>query len=209
MNTLLRGFGFVTLASLGLGSRVLAQSPADTAAFAGGCFWGIEGVFEHVKGVTSATPGYAGGSVQNPSYERVSSGTTGHAESVRVVYDPSQVSYEQLLQVFFAVALDPTELNRQGPDVGTQYRSIVFYRDSVQHRAASAFIADLTSRKVYGAPIVTEVDSLGAFYPAEGYHQHYMQRHPNAPYIVYNDAPKVKNLKRDFPALYWEAWHQD
>ena len=125
-------------------------------------------MFEHVKGVTSATAGYAGGSVRNPSYERVSSGTTGHAESVLVVYDPSQVSYAQLLQVFFTVALDPTELNRQGPDVGTQYRSIVFYREATQHRAATAFIADLTSRKVYAAPIVTEVDSLGAFYPAEG-----------------------------------------
>jgi peptide-methionine (S)-S-oxide reductase len=185
-------------------SGLASAQGADTAVFAGGCFWGIEGVFEHVRGVESATAGYAGGSLPSPSYEQVSSGTTGHAESVRVIYDPSQVTYEQLLQVFFAVAHDPTERNRQGPDVGTQYRSIVFYRDSTQKRADEAFLADLASRKVYATPVVTEIEPLAGFYPAEAYHQHYMERHPNQPYILYNDAPKVKNLARVFPSLYRE-----
>ena len=196
----------VTVAVAGLiaASGALGAQRADTAVFAGGCFWGVEGVFEHVRGVESATAGYAGGSLPSPSYEQVSSGTTGHAESVRVIYDPSQVTYEQLLQVFFTVAHNPTERNRQGPDVGTQYRSIVFYRDSTQQRADASFLADLASRKVYAAPVVTELEPLTAFYPAEAYHQHYMQRHPDAPYIMYNDAPKVKNLARVFPSLYQE-----
>jgi peptide-methionine (S)-S-oxide reductase len=176
----------------------------DTAVFAGGCFWGIEGVFEHVKGVTSATAGYAGGSVSSPSYEQVSSGGTGHAESVRVIYDPSQVTYEQLLEVFFTVAHDPTQLNRQGPDHGTQYRSIVFYGDSLQRRAVAAYIAELTRKRVFAKPIVTEVVPAPAFYDAEAYHQHYMARHPRALYIVYNDAPKVASLQRQFPGLYRE-----
>jgi peptide-methionine (S)-S-oxide reductase len=176
----------------------------DTAVFAGGCFWGIEGVFEHVKGVTSATAGYAGGSVSSPSYEQVSSGGTGHAESVRVIYDPSQVTYEQLLEVFFTVAHDPTQLNRQGPDHGTQYRSIVFYGDSLQRRAVEAYIAELTRKRVFARPVVTEVVPVAAFYDAEAYHQHYMARHPRALYIVYNDAPKVANLQRQFPGLYRE-----
>jgi len=184
-----------------------APAPAaDTASavFAGGCFWGIEGVFEHVKGVISATSGYAGGSVSSPSYMLVSTGTTGHAESVRVVYNPTQVSYDQLLQVFFTVAHDPTELNRQGPDVGTQYRSIVFYQDSLQRQRALAYVAELTKEKVFRAPIVTEIAPLQAFYPAEDYHQHFMARHPDYPYIVYNDAPKIKALQQKFPALYRE-----
>lgn len=181
-----------------------AAQPQATAVFAGGCFWGIEGVFEHVKGVTSATAGYAGGSVASPSYEQVSSGATGHAESVRVMYDPSQVSYGQLLEVFFSVAHDPTQLNRQGPDPGTQYRSIVFYGDSTQRRAVEAYVAELTRKKAFSKPIVTQIVPLTAFYEAEAYHQHYMARHPNARYIVYNDAPKVANLRHRFPNLYRE-----
>jgi peptide-methionine (S)-S-oxide reductase len=181
-----------------------SSEPQATAVFAGGCFWGIEGVFEHVKGVTSATAGYAGGSVAAPSYEQVSTGSTGHAESVRVTYDPSQVTYEQLLQVFFTVAHDPTQLNRQGPDEGTQYRSIVFYGDTVQQRIAQAYVAELTRKQVFARPVVTEIVPLTTFYEAEGYHQNYMARHPRARYIVYNDAPKVANLQRQFPALYRE-----
>jgi len=189
---------------LALTTSASAQATPATAVFAGGCFWGVEGVFEHVKGVLSATAGYAGGSVPSPSYEQVSTGATGHAESVRVTYDPAQVSYDQLLDVFFAVVHDPTQRNRQGPDVGTQYRSIILYGDSLQRRLAEAHVADLTARKVYAAPIVTEIVPLETFYPAEAYHQHYMARHPHALYIVYNDAPKVKHLQRDFPALYRE-----
>jgi peptide-methionine (S)-S-oxide reductase len=181
-----------------------AAPPQATAVFAGGCFWGIEGVFEHVKGVTSATAGYAGGSAVSPSYEQVSSGTTGHAESVRVTYDPSQITYEQLLEVFFTVAHDPTQLNRQGPDDGRQYRSVVFYSDTAQWRAVEAYVAGLMRKKVFARPIVTQIVPLTAFYEAEGYHQHYMARHPKARYIVYNDAPKVANLRRQFPSLYRE-----
>ena len=197
----------VTLAATARPEPVFGPAPGPspaTAVFAGGCFWGVEGVFEHVKGVSSATAGYAGGSVAAPSYEQVSTGTTGHAESVRVTYDPSQITYEQLLEVFFTVAHDPTQLNRQGPDVGTQYRSIVFYGDTVQRRAVDAYVAELTKRKVFARPVVTEIVPLTAFYEAEAYHQHYMARHPRARYIVYNDAPKVANLRRQFPALYHE-----
>ncbi len=175
---------------------------SDTAVFAGGCFWGVEAVFEHLNGVTSAVSGYAGGKVRSPSYELVSSGTTGHAESVLVVYDPSRISYDQLLQVFFAVAHDPTELNRQGPDVGTQYRSAVLYRTEAQRDAARAYIAKLEAAKVYRDAIVTEVAPLGAFNPAEDYHQDYLAHHPMQPYIVINDAPKLEELKRQFPGLY-------
>lgn len=178
----------------------------DTAVFAGGCFWGIEGVFEHTRGVVSATAGYAGGHTVSPSYEQVSSGETGHAEAVRVVYDPAQVSYGQLLAVFFTVAHDPTELDRQGPDVGTNYRSIAFYRDSTQHAAINTFIAELQKRRLYAKPVVTEVIPLATFYEAEGYHQHYMEHHPDQPYIAYNDAPKVAHLKEAFPALYRDSW---
>ncbi|HEY2825400.1 MAG TPA: peptide-methionine (S)-S-oxide reductase MsrA [Gemmatimonadales bacterium] len=184
-----------------------APAPAATqatAVFAGGCFWGIEGLFEHVKGVISATAGYAGGTRTQPSYEDVGSGETGHAESVRVVYDPAQVTYRQLLEVFFLVGHDPTEFNRQGPDVGTQYRSIAFYADPAQHQAISAYIAELSRAKQFHGPIVTQVTALKAFYDAEGYHQHYMALHPDSPYIEYNDAPKLVALKRQFPALYRE-----
>jgi len=178
-------------------------SPAeDTAVFAGGCFWGVEAVFEHVKGVKSAVSGYAGGSVATPSYELVSTGDTGHAESVQVIYDPSQVSYGKLLQVFFSVAHDPTQLNRQGPDHGTQYRSAIFYNTPQQQRVAEAYIKQLTAAKTFSRPIVTQVSKLSAFYPAEAYHQDYLAHHPNQLYIVINDQPKVAALKKQFPAEY-------
>jgi peptide-methionine (S)-S-oxide reductase len=174
----------------------------DTAVFAGGCFWGVEAVFEHLAGVSTAISGYAGGSVRSPSYEQVSSGTTGHAESVLVIYDPSRISYDQLLQVFFAVAHDPTQLDRQGPDVGPQYRSAVFYRGAAQREAAERYIGRLQSAGVYREKIVTEVSPLEAFHTAESYHQDYLVRHPTQPYIVINDAPKLEELRRRFPALY-------
>jgi peptide-methionine (S)-S-oxide reductase len=182
-----------------------AVAPAHneaTAVFAGGCFWGIEAVFEHVKGVHKVVAGYSGGSADTASYEQVSTGDTGHAESVRVQFDPKQVSYGTLLQVFFSVALDPTELNRQGPDTGTQYRSAIFYGSDEQKRIATNYIAQLTAAKAFAAPIVTQVVPLKAFYPAEAYHQHYFSEHPGNPYIVINDAPKVAHLQQLFPALY-------
>jgi len=184
--------------------KLAASSGEQTAVFAGGCFWGIEAVFEHVKGVKSSVSGYAGGRVTTPSYEEVSSGTTGHAESVRVVYDPSKVTYGQLLRVFFSVAHDPTQLNRQGPDVGTQYRSAIFYANDTQKRIAAAYVDQLSRSKVFPRPIVTEVSQLNKFYAAEAYHQDYMRLHPYEPYIMINDAPKVKNLKREFPELWVE-----
>ncbi len=174
----------------------------QTAVFAGGCFWGIQGVFSHVKGVVRATSGYAGGTLKNPDYNAVSSGTTGHAESVRVVYDPAQVSYGQLLKVFFEVAHDPTELNRQGPDYGTQYRSGIFTLTPDQDSVARAYIQQLEQAKVYKDSIKTVVSPLDTFYPAEDYHQDYLRRHPDNPYIVYNDLPKVAALKAQFPKLY-------
>jgi peptide-methionine (S)-S-oxide reductase len=176
----------------------------DTAVFAGGCFWGVEAVFEHVKGVRDVVSGYAGGKAVNPSYEQVSSGETGHAESVQVVYDPAAVSYATLLRVFFSVAHDATELNRQGPDEGTQYRSAIFYRSDAQKREADAYIAQLTAAKYYPAQIVTEVSALKSFYPAEAYHQNFMKLHPEYPYIVYNDRPKIEKFKRTLPELYVE-----
>jgi peptide-methionine (S)-S-oxide reductase len=179
-----------------------SASAKQTAVVAGGCFWGIQAVFQHVKGVVSATSGYAGGSVKNPDYETVSGGRTGHAESVQIVYDPSKVSYGELLRVFFSVALDPTEVNRQGPDQGTQYRSVIFYGNDDQKRIAEAYIAQLDQAKVFRGKIATQVTPLQAFYPAEGYHQNYATVHPNDPYIVYNDAPKVANLRKEFPELW-------
>jgi peptide-methionine (S)-S-oxide reductase len=174
----------------------------QTLVLAGGCFWGIQAVFQHVKGVITATSGYAGGSVKNPDYPAVSTGRTGHAESVEIVYDPSQVTYGELLRVFFSVAHDPTELNRQGPDEGTQYRSVIFYGNGDQKRIAEAYIAQLDQAKVYRHKIVTQVVALQAFYPAEEYHQNYAKRHPDDGYIVFNDAPKVANLKKEFPEMY-------
>ena len=185
-----------------IGAELRTGAPLDTAVFAGGCFWGIEAVFEHIKGVRSAVSGYAGGKTTSPSYDEVSTGSTGHAESVRVVYDPAVVSYGQMLQVFFSVAHDPTQLNRQGPDHGTQYRSAIFYRTPDQQRAAEAYVRQLTAAKTFAKPIVTQIVPLTAFYPAEEYHQDYMAHHPNQPYIVYNDAPKVKRLELQFPQLY-------
>ena len=173
-----------------------------TAVFAGGCFWGVEAVFENVKGVTDAVSGYSGGTLANPSYEQVSSGRTGHAESVRVTYDPSQVTYGQLLKVFFSVAHDPTQLNRQGPDSGTQYRSAIFYANADQQRVAQAYIAQLGAAKSFSRPIVTEVSALKAFYPAEDYHQHYLVQHMDQPYIVFNDLPKLAALQKEWPELY-------
>jgi peptide-methionine (S)-S-oxide reductase len=181
----------------------LASAPArDTAVFAGGCFWGVQAVFEHVKGVISSTSGYAGGEAKTADYETVSSGATGHAESVQVIYDPSKITYGELLKVFFSVAHNPTELNYQGPDHGTQYRSAIFTMNAEQAKLAKAYIAQLTAAKVFPAPIVTEVAQLKKFYAAEDYHQGYLDKHPDQPYIVYNDIPKVEALKKEFPALY-------
>lgn len=173
-----------------------------TAVVAGGCFWGIEAVFKHVKGVTGATSGYSGGSATTAHYEIVGSGLTGHAESVEVRYDPAQITYGQLLRVFFSVAHDPTQLNRQGPDVGTQYRSAIFYANPEQQRIAQAYIAQLQAAKSFPQPIVTEVIPLKAFYPAEDYHQNYVVRHPESMYIVINDLPKIAALRTQFPDLY-------
>ncbi|MGO9126290.1 MAG: peptide-methionine (S)-S-oxide reductase MsrA [Terriglobales bacterium] len=174
----------------------------QTAVVAGGCFWGIQAVFQHVKGVVSATSGYSGGSSVSAEYEVVSTGSTGHAESVKIVYDPSQITYGELLRVFFSVAHDPTELNRQGPDEGTQYRSVIFYNDDEQKRIAEAYIAQLDKAKVVPRPIVTQVVPLKAFYAAEAYHQNYAANHPDDLYIRYNDAPKVVHLRQQFPDLY-------
>ena len=177
----------------------------EMAVFAGGCFWGIEAVFERVKGVHQVTAGYSGGTASTAHYDEVSDGDTGHAESVQVEFDPSRVSYGTLLQVFFSVALNPTELNRQGPDRGTQYRSVIFYGNDEQKKIATGYIAQLTAAHAFAAPIVTQVVPLTAFYPAEAYHQHYYDLHPHNPYIVINDAPKVAHLQRLFPELYQAA----
>jgi len=182
--------------------KAAAAPSRETAVLAGGCFWGIQDVFQHVKGVVSATSGYSGGSAKSAEYEIVSTGETGHAESVQIVFDPSQVTYGELLRVFFSVAHDPTELNRQGPDEGTQYRSVIFYTNPEQKQIAEAYIAQLGSAKVYRHGIVTQVVPLTAFYPAEAYHQNYAELHPDNPYIVFNDAPKVEHLKKEFPELY-------
>lgn len=183
-------------------SLTTPQGKEQVAVFAGGCFWGIEAVFEHVRGVKDVTVGYSGGAAKTANYEMVSSGRTGHAESVRIIYDPSQVTYDQLLKVFFYVAHDPTELNRQGPDMGTQYRSVIFYTSAEQKRLAQAYIEQLNQAKAFNGPIVTEVVPLDSFYQAEAYHQDYAVHHPDAPYIVINDAPKVTNLRAQFPELY-------
>jgi len=179
-----------------------ATAAKQTATVAGGCFWGIQAVFQHVKGVLSATSGYSGGTVKNPDYETVSSGRSGHAESVQIVYDPSQVTYGELLRVFFSVAHDPTQLNHQDPDEGTQYRSVIFYSDDEQKKIAEAYVAQLDQAKVYKHKIVTQIVPLQAFYPAEGYHQNFAALHPNHGYIVTYDAPKVANLRKEFPDLY-------
>jgi len=174
----------------------------ETAVFAGGCFWGVDAVFKHVKGVVQVVSGYAGGKAPTAHYELVSTGETGHAESVEVTYDPSQVSYRQLLQVFFTVAHDPTELNRQGPDMGPQYRSAIFYESDEQRKAAEAYIAELSHTHLFPKPIVTQVAPLDRFYAAEAYHQNYLAQHMTQPYIVYNDLPKLDKLEKTFPALW-------
>jgi peptide-methionine (S)-S-oxide reductase len=200
-------------ARAGGGAAVVLPTPAvdvaretkpgkQTVVFAGGCFWGVQAVFQHVKGVVDATSGYAGGSADTAKYDVVSTGATGHAESVRVTFDPAQVSFGQLLRVFFSVAHDPTEVNRQGPDQGTQYRSALFFTDPAQKRVADAYIAQLDRAKLFHGRIATEVAPLEAFYPAEAYHQSYATIHPNDPYIVINDAPKVAHLRQLYPDLY-------
>jgi peptide-methionine (S)-S-oxide reductase len=203
-------FASLTTALVGPPAALPAAFPApataprlETAVFAGGCFWGVEAVFEHIRGVTRVVSGYSGGTVVNPGYDDVSSGRTGHAEAVRVTFDPSVVSYETLLTVFFTVAHDPTELNRQGPDVGTQYRSAIFFSSPEQQQKAAAAIVHLAAAKTYRKPIVTQVVALGPFYDAERYHQNYLYTHTDQPYIVYNDLPKLEALRTHYPAL-WE-----
>ena len=174
----------------------------QTAVFSGGCFWGVDAVFKHVKGVSEVVSGYAGGSAATAHYEMVSEGTTGHAEAVRISFNTAQVSYQQLLQVFFSVAHDPTELNRQGQDVGSQYRSAIFYASAEQQQVAQHYIQQLTAAQTFSSAIVTQVVPLQQFYPAEDYHQNFLALHPNKPYIVINDLPKLEQLRKQFPALY-------
>jgi peptide-methionine (S)-S-oxide reductase len=181
-----------------------AISGLETAVLAGGCFWGIQAVYQHVKGVTNAVSGYAGGAKKDAEYETVSSGTTGHAESVQVTFDPRQISYGKILQIYFSVAHNPTELNRQGPDSGTQYRSEIFPQSEAQLKTAHGYIVQLDKAHVFKRPIVTKTGTMNAFFPAESYHQDYAIKHPYQPYIVYNDAPKVENLKKLFPDLWRE-----
>jgi peptide-methionine (S)-S-oxide reductase len=209
-------FGWHAVRSIGAGPRepkfpfpkpavdmpVTDKKGTESVVLAGGCFWGVQAVFEHVKGVKSVVAGYSGGHVSSPGYEMVSSGLTGHAESVEVKFDPSQVTFGQILMVYFSVAHDPTELNRQGPDVGSQYRSAIFYTNDKQKDVAIAYVQQLDAAQVYPSRIVTQIAPYKAFYRAEEYHQDYLQSHPNEPYIVYNDLPKLANLKKDFPELY-------
>jgi len=176
----------------------------QTAVLAGGCFWGVQGVFQHTAGVLNAVSGYSGGSKTTADYTMVSTGTTGHAESVQITYDPKKISYGKILQIFFSVVHDPTQLNRQGPDSGTQYRSAIFAADNEQKKVAEAYIAQLNAAKIYRKPIVTKVTPLEGFFPAEAYHQDYLTLHPNQPYIAYNDIPKVENLKKLFAENYLE-----
>jgi peptide-methionine (S)-S-oxide reductase len=183
---------------------VKPSNAIQTVVLSGGCFWGVQGVFQHTAGVVDAMSGYAGGSKATAQYETVSTGTTGHAESVEIKYDPQKISYGKLLQIFFSVAHDPTQLNRQGPDSGTQYRSAIFTTTAEQRKVTDAYIAQLNAAKVYSKPIVTKVGPLEGFYPAEAYHQDYLTLHPNQPYIAYNDIPKVENLKKLFAANYLE-----
>jgi len=204
--------GLAILAAPFCAAATLPDPAADTplavthgsskAVLAGGCFWGLQAVFQHVKGVIHVTAGYSGGSADTAQYETVSTGTTGHAESVEVTYDPAQVTYGQLLKVYFEVAHNPTELNRQGPDEGTQYRSSIFYGAPEQQKVAQDYIAQLQTAKVFPRPIVTQVVPLKAFYAAEGYHQDYARLHPTQPYIAYYDLPKVANLQKELPDLY-------
>ena len=193
--------GLLVVAAAAVSGPAHSAPRTETAVLAGGCFWGMESVFEHVKGVKEVVSGYAGGGVNDANYDAVSSERTGHAEAVRITYDPSAISYAQLLQIYFTVAHDPTEVNRQGPDVGPSYRSAIFPQNPDQARLAKAFIARLGSANVYKAPIATRIES-GSFYPAEAYHQDFARKHPSYPYIVVNDRPKVIALQKRFPALY-------
>jgi peptide-methionine (S)-S-oxide reductase len=215
INRRFRNFSFLALlaiATLAAAAAVSAKAADNasqsatgaqqTAVFAGGCFWGVDAVFKHVKGVSRVVSGYAGGGASTAEYEVVSTGTTGHAESVEVTYDPSQVSYGDLLKVFFYAAHDPTELNQQGPDSGTQYRSAIFFTNAEQKKIADDYIAQLDHAKTFPEPIVTQVVPLKGFYPAEAYHQNYLERHPDNPYIVINDLPKLDMLREKFPQLY-------
>ena len=204
---------FVVAPSLAAEDAVIIPAPAadvkasdgvQTVVIAGGCFWGVQGVFQHTAGVVNAVSGYAGGSKNTADYSTVSTGTTGHAESVEIKYDPNKISYGKILQIFFSVVHDPTQLNRQGPDSGTQYRSAIFTTSDEQRKVTDAYIAQLNAAKVYKKPIVTKVSPLEGFYPAEGYHQDYLTLHPNQPYIAYNDIPKVENLKKIFAQNYIE-----
>ena len=207
------GLGTFQYASFAAEEAVIIPPPAvdekpaagmEKAVFAGGCFWGVQGVFQHVKGVSSAVSGYAGGEQSTAEYHTVGNGRTGHAESVEVTFDPAEVSYGELLQVFFSVAHNPTQLNYQGPDMGTQYRSAIFPQNSEQQNVAAAYIRQLDKAKLFGGKIVTTLEGAKPFYPAEDYHQDYLTLHPDQPYIVYNDLPKIENLKRLFPDLYSE-----
>ncbi|WP_213738147.1 peptide-methionine (S)-S-oxide reductase MsrA [Bradyrhizobium sp. dw_411] len=204
---------FVAAPALAAEDAVIIPAPAadvkagdgiQTVVIAGGCFWGVQGVFQHTSGVVNAVSGYAGGSKSTADYSTVSTGTTGHAESVEVKYDPKKISYGKILQIFFSVAHDPTQLNRQGPDSGTQYRSAIFTTNDEQKKVTDAYIAQLNAAKVYKKPIVTKVGPLEGFFPAEAYHQDYLTLHPNQPYIAYNDIPKVENLKKIFAENYIE-----
>ena len=181
-----------------------ASAPLETAVLAGGCFWGVQGVYEHVKGVHHVLAGYSGGDKATAEYETVSSGTTGHAESVQITFDPNEITYGEILQIYFSVVHDPTELNRQGPDTGTQYRSNVFYANESQKKIAQAYIAQLNTAKTFGRAVVTRVDPLKGFYPAEDYHQDFLIKNPRHPYIVFNDLPKIANLQKVFPSYYRE-----
>jgi len=202
---------FLTALALSAASILLSTSSAPARAtqtaetqrvvFAGGCFWGMEAVFDALKGVTSVVSGYSGGSKATARYDMVSTGTTGHAESVEITYDPAQISFTELLRVYFLVAHDPTQLDRQGPDEGSQYRSEIFYTSDAQRDEAQRFIRSLEQRKTFSAPIVTKLAPLAAFYPAEAYHQHFVATHPEYPYVVYEDLPKLAKLRQDFPAL--------
>ena len=183
-------------------TSVGATAKTATAVLAGGCFWGVQGVFQHVKGVTNAVSGYAGGDAKTANYSQVGSGRTGHAEAVQITYDPAQISYGQLLQIYFSVAHDPTELNRQGPDTGTQYRSTIFADNAEQARVAAAYVAQLNQAKVFGKPLATTIETAQPFFTAENYHQNYLTLNPKQPYIVYNDLPKVEALKTLFPQTY-------
>jgi peptide-methionine (S)-S-oxide reductase len=196
--------GLIAAAGLILMQATVVRAAAgqQTAVLSGGCFWGVDAVFKHVNGVTNVTSGYSGGDASTATYEQVSTGTTGHAESVRITFDPAKVSYQDLLKVYFHVATDPTELNRQGPDEGTQYRSVIFYADDTQRKVAQDYIAKLTRDHAYASPIVTQVVPLKQFYPAEEYHQNYLELHPDNPYIEINDQPKLQALQSDYPALY-------